>query len=100
MAALVTELDAEKVRVTLVNTNQVEARELIVQTGSYGEHQVLRVEAGGPAIPVENRYVGVRLAPGAGATLTVYMQRYANAGVSLAWTDRPHALMTGPASWR
>ncbi|MDA2927131.1 hypothetical protein MYX78_07855 [Acidobacteria bacterium AH-259-G07] len=78
VAALVTEMNDEMVRLTLVNVNQVEARDLIVQTGAYGEHQCLRVEIGRKRIPVNHRFFHVRLAPGAGAALTIYMRRYIN----------------------
>ncbi len=78
VAALVTEMNHEMVRVTLVNVNQVESRDLIVQTGAYGEHQALRVEIGGEQITVGHRFFNVRLAPGAGAAMSIYMLRYAN----------------------
>ena len=44
VAALVSELTDDFVGVTLVNINQTEQRDVIVQTGGYGEHQCLRVE--------------------------------------------------------
>jgi hypothetical protein len=78
VASLVTEMTREMTKVTLVNTNQVEAHEVIVQTGGYGEHQCRSVEIDGREYPVNNRYFTVRLAPGAGAELVIYAKRYAN----------------------
>ncbi|MCZ6673327.1 MAG: hypothetical protein O7C75_10360, partial [Verrucomicrobia bacterium] len=78
VASLVTEMNNEMTKVTLVNINQVESRDVIVQTGGYGEHQCVRVETRDGMIPVDNRYFTVSLAPGAGAELTIYADRYAN----------------------
>ena len=78
VASLVEGMDKETVRLILVNVNQVKARHLIVQTGAYGEHQCLGVEVNGERIPVDHRFLHVRLAPGAGAKLTIHMRRYVN----------------------
>ena len=78
VAALITQMDAEKTRVTLVNVNQVESREVIIQTGGYGEHLCTRVEVGGQSHTVNNRFFRLRLSPGAGGELVVYHRRYAN----------------------
>ena len=78
VAALVTEITKDKVKVVLVNINQTEPREIIVQTGGYGEHQCERVETGGRSNPVNNRFFNVRLAPGAGEELVIYRRRFAN----------------------
>ncbi len=78
VASLVTEMNEEMTKVTLVNINQVELRDVIVQTGAYGEHRCIRVETGGSSVPVNNRFFSVRLAPGAGAELIIYQKRYAN----------------------
>jgi hypothetical protein len=69
VAALVHELSADSVTVTLVNVNQVEARDVIVQAGAYAEHQF--TDSNSSALTV-------RLAPGAGKKLTLKMKRYAN----------------------
>lgn len=78
VAALVTKMDNEKTRVILINVNQIESRDVIVQTGAYGEHQCTDIEFEGKTIPVNSRYFTVSLAPGAGTELTVYVNRYAN----------------------
>ncbi|MBL8237520.1 MAG: hypothetical protein JNM66_08890 [Bryobacterales bacterium] len=78
VAALVDSIDADSVRVTLVNTSPVNARELVVQMGAFAEHNALSVETAGKRIPVDGSHFTVRLAPGAGQTLTIAMKRYAN----------------------
>ncbi|HUY89599.1 MAG TPA: hypothetical protein VMV10_12765 [Pirellulales bacterium] len=88
VAALVEKLSADSTVVTLVNVNQCEPRELIVQGGAYGEHQLASVEMGGKSIPVDRSHFRVRLAPGAGARLTIAGKRYANAPTMWAPWDR------------
>ena len=88
VAALVEKLSADATVLTLVNVNQSESRELIVQGGAYGEHQLLGVETGGKTVPVEAADFRVRLAPGAGARLAIRVKRYANAPTLSAPWDR------------
>jgi hypothetical protein len=78
VAALVEKIGAGEIVLTLVNTNPVQARALIVQTGAYGEHQCDSVTAGRQTVAVSAPYFRVRLEPGAGESLTVKMKRYAN----------------------
>lgn len=78
VAALVEKLAGDSVTVTLVNTNQVEARDVIVQAGGYREHQFSGVSVGGESRALDDGYLTVRLAPGAGARLELAMERYAN----------------------
>jgi hypothetical protein len=61
-----------------VNLNATEARVVTVQGGAYGEHQVVSVSDGEKTRVVNGRVFKVRLAPGAGAKLTVKMKRFAN----------------------
>jgi hypothetical protein len=78
VAALVEKLSADSVTLTLVNVNQVEAREVIVQAGGYGEHQFKGVRYGGKQESLDSPLVTVRLEPGSGASLELQMARYAN----------------------
>ncbi len=81
VAALIEEMTDDKVVVTLVNTNQVEPRELIIQAGGYAEHRFDTVSAadkGTARLPVESPHLRIRLAPGAGSRLSISMKRYAN----------------------
>lgn len=79
VAALVEGLTADDTRVTLANVHQSEAREVLVQAGAYAEHQLLGVALNdGAMLPLDAPCLAVRLAPGAGATLTLKLKRYAN----------------------
>jgi hypothetical protein len=78
VAALVSELGDTRTVVTLVNVSATAPRDVIVQGGAYAEHQIELVEWGGKVARVGAPHVTVRLAPGAGATLTLTMRRYAN----------------------
>lgn len=79
VGALVKGLTAEETQVCLVNINQLETRTVVVQGGTYGEHQWKKVRVGdGDEHPINDRVLTVVLAPGAGATLTIGTSRYAN----------------------
>uniref|UniRef100_A0A7C2JXU1 Uncharacterized protein n=1 Tax=Schlesneria paludicola TaxID=360056 RepID=A0A7C2JXU1_9PLAN len=78
VAALVERLTADAALVTLVNISPVAERQVIVQGGSYGEHQIQQVRVDDRSIAVNAPTFTVRLAPGCGATLTLVMHRYAN----------------------
>ncbi len=78
VAALITAMDADSVRLTLVNVNAVEPRTVVVQGGAYGEHQIREVEHAGEHRPVGASWFVVKLAPGAGGELLIRDRRYAN----------------------
>ena len=78
VASLVSKLTDNSVTVTLVNTNQVEAREVQVQAGGYGEHQFKGVKMNGQSQSFDAGWLNVKLDPGAGATLELSMDRYVN----------------------
>jgi hypothetical protein len=78
VAALVQGMTADSVTVTFVNLNVSQPRILLVQGGSYAEHQILSVSDGKSTQTVDNSFFPLRLAPGAGAQLTIRMRRYAN----------------------
>jgi len=78
VASLVTKMEGGITNITLVNINQLEPREVVIQTGAYGEHQCLWVSAADKKYPVDRRHFTVRLDPGAGAELTIMVNRYAN----------------------
>ncbi len=78
VAALVERIRPEAVTLTLVNVNPLQPRTVTVQMGAYGEHRATSVVAGGRTITVDAPYLTVRLAPGAGETLTINVQRYVN----------------------
>jgi hypothetical protein len=78
VAALVSQIADRRTVVTLVNTSKAQPRTVIVQAGGYGEHQFESVEWSGRTERLDGRDFSVRLAPGAGATLTLEMRRYVN----------------------
>ncbi|HKB36329.1 MAG TPA: hypothetical protein VKD72_07745 [Gemmataceae bacterium] len=78
VAARVEKLTSDAAVVTLVNINQLDARTVVVQAGGYGEHEFLTVRAGSGKVAVNGTSFTVRLAPGAGASLTLQMRRYVN----------------------
>ena len=93
VASLVTQIDEGKTRVTLVNVSQVAAREVMVQTGGYGEHLCTRVVVEGrghadqPALLPGSPQPRVQ-----GAELVIHHRRFANLptlGLSLAWIPGP-----------
>ena len=78
VGALVEKLGPDSMTLTLVNTDQVEARDVIVQAGAYGEHQFDSVAVEGEQVAVDDAAFRVELAPGAGSTFEIKMQRYVN----------------------
>jgi hypothetical protein len=75
-AALVEEMSADRVVVSLININQLEPRTVVIQAGGYGEHEFTSAMMGGQEIPVRGRHLTVRLRPGAGGRLVLNMRRY------------------------
>ena len=78
VAALVTRITDEEVDVTLVNLNLTESRELVVQSGAYGEHQCEQVKSHNGTLSVNGPYFSVTLEPGCGNRLTIQQDRYRN----------------------
>ena len=77
VAALVEKMDAGSVTVSLVNTNPLKTRELIVQAGGYREHIFKSVTVGDQTTEIGGPYLRIRLKPGCGQRLTLRMDRYA-----------------------
>jgi hypothetical protein len=78
VGALVQRLTADSVTVTLVNTDQVKPRTVIVQAGGYAEHRFLSALLNGKTVPIDHPYVTVRLEPGSGSQIEFKMSRYVN----------------------
>ncbi|MEP7363901.1 MAG: hypothetical protein ABI972_11645 [Acidobacteriota bacterium] len=78
VAALVQKLGADSATVTLVNVNPIEAREVAVQAGGYGEHRFEAMTVNGKTVAFSSPVATIRLDPGAGATIECKMSRYAN----------------------
>jgi hypothetical protein len=78
VAALVHRLGDRSAAVTLVNTNALEPREVIIQAGVFGEHAFESVTLDGERSAAQGRWLQVTLAPGATAELELGMRRYVN----------------------
>jgi hypothetical protein len=78
VAALVEELGADHVVVSLVNLNPVEARSVVVQGGAYAEHQFTGVQCAGRDFTLDASSATFMLSPGAGSRIKLQMRRYAN----------------------
>ena len=78
VAALVEQMTADAVTLSLVNVNQVEARSVIIQGGAYAEHDIESVALDNHTTRVGGSAFTVGLMPGAGCRLTLRMRRYAN----------------------
>ncbi len=84
VAALVEQLADDRTVVTLVNISPVHARRVIIQAGSYGEHQFTTATISSQSLAVNDRRLEVVLDPGAGARIELGMKRYVHQP-TLAW---------------
>ena len=71
VAALVTGLEADGMRLSLVNLHPAEARRLTVGAGPFGEHRFTRVRTGDATTAVDGGHFDVRLEPAAQLDLEV-----------------------------
>ena len=78
VAALIHRIDSKGLDVQLVNINPGQPRNVIIQGGAYGEHQVLELTYNNQKISVDNSDFVVQLEPGCGARLTLDLKRYVN----------------------
>ena len=78
MAALVERMSDDRRTLSLVNVSPVESRTLVIQGGSFGEHQIVAVTQEGVRTPVGDSSFQVVLAPGSGTTLEIEQRRYVN----------------------
>ncbi len=82
VAALVTKLTDDTTELELVNLNTTEARDVIIQAGSMGEHNFTTANAtdgnGGNTVEVNGTYLQVHLPPNTHIELQVGMERFVN----------------------
>jgi hypothetical protein len=84
VAALVSALDADSTRVTLVNTSPLHPRRVVLQAGAFGEHSITTARdtlapADAPAVDVNGTHLELCLSPGGMVELDLGMRRYVNA---------------------
>jgi len=84
VAALVEQMTADRTVVTLVNVSPVHQRKVIVQAGSYGEHEFTTATAEAKTLKVNGQHLEVILEPGAGARIELGTKRYSHPP-TLAW---------------
>lgn len=78
VAALIESMTADETTVTLVNVNQLDARMVVVQGGTYGEHQIISATVGDRRTDINGASFAVDLAPGCGQKIVLKMKRYSN----------------------
>ena len=78
VAVLVNRMTDKSVTVSMVNLNPLEPRTLIVQGGAYREHQLVAISENNYHKAIDDPWFTIRLAPGAGTTLEIEMNRYVN----------------------
>ena len=83
VAALVERVSADGARVTLANTDAVTSHPVLIQAGSFGEHEFtnLSVDDGSGESqrqPVNGKHLVVELGPAAQVTLDLGMKRFVN----------------------
>lgn len=95
VAALVSDLTSQSVSLELVNTSQFDNRSVIIQAGTFGEHQfkevyfVEAVNASMEMTAVNHKWLQVDLPAGTGVSLLLIMNRYVNApSYDMPWADR------------
>jgi hypothetical protein len=89
VAALIDKITPDGVEVTLVNTNALDARTVIVQAGGYAEHQFVEATVNGKTAAVGGSHVRVRLDAGCGARLALKMRRFVNQPtLALPWGEK------------
>ncbi len=77
----------DRLTLSLVNVSPVESRTLVIQGGSFGEHQIVAVTQEGVRTRVADSSFQVVLAPGSGTTLEIEQRRYVNKpGYEFPWT--------------
>ena len=90
VAALVDDLQVDRVGVQLVNMSASESRSLIIQAGAFGEHVFTTIwYRDGESLteaPVDGKHVAVTLAPSSSIRLDMGMKRFVNdPGYAFPW---------------
>ncbi|HVX46331.1 MAG TPA: hypothetical protein VHC49_20735 [Mycobacteriales bacterium] len=95
VAALVERLSGDSVTLSLVNCSPAAGRDLIVQSGAFGEHTVVSVRSdNGAPIPVGANRFRVHLDPGCGIRLELTMQRFSGKpSYDTPWPAQLHPLL-------
>jgi len=79
VAALVEEVSRDSVSLILVNTDVVASRAVLIQSGTFGEHEFTTARLEGldsDSVQINGRHVAVRLGPSAQAHLHLGLKRH------------------------
>jgi len=84
VAALVDRVETDHIRVHLVNTDVLDARQILLQAGACGEHAFVDAavegptDGGGAPQPVDSKLLRVRLGPSAQGRIRIGIRRFAH----------------------
>ena len=79
MAALVSRIEEDWIEIEISNLNQFERRQLIIQGGTYGEHQIKSISVGESSEEeIDSQAVTLDIGPGAGFSVRLGLERYQN----------------------
>ena len=79
VATLVSRIEEDWVQIEISNLNQFERRQLVIQGGTYGEHQIKSVSIGETSKQaVDSKAVKLDVGPGAGFSVRLGLDRYQN----------------------
>ncbi|RXZ83729.1 hypothetical protein EBB07_04925 [Paenibacillaceae bacterium] len=99
VAALIDKLEDNALELTLINTDLFASKEVIVQAGSFGEHQfteaVISNYAGDilETLPIAGKWLRVAMQPGSGLKLRLGMDRYVHQpSYATPWFDPADAV--------
>ena len=76
VAALVSEIRADRIRLTLMNLHPGQSRQMIVQAGAFGEHHFVKAVSGAGETQINGRHFQVVLSPAGRIIMDLYMERY------------------------
>ncbi len=88
MAALVTEMTDDMTALTIVNTGMVFDRDIVIQGGGYGEHQINSITVNGESKKVDQSYLRLKVPAHSSITIQMQMSRYKNSPTLLFPWDR------------
>jgi len=81
VATLVESVESDRARLIIANTDDKFTRDVIIQGGAFGEHEILSAKTIGmdsKRMPVDEKYLCISVAAGSVLHLDVEMERYAN----------------------
>jgi hypothetical protein len=79
VAALVSRIEEDWIQIEVSNVNQFERRQLVIQGGTYGEHQIKSIQIVDSSEElIDAKALTLDLGPGAGFSVKLMLDRYKN----------------------